>query len=88
MRLSMDPSDSGHHALAPMAKAVMLDGQRVRDVITADEEKGEILHAKRDEKGNLIVNRITEQFETEILTGKVQIVIPSNIREKIEASRK
>lgn len=84
----MDPSDAGHHALAVMAKSVMLDGQRVRDVITADEEKGEILHAKRDEKGNLIVNRITEQFETEILTGKVQIVIPSNIREKIEASRK
>lgn len=65
MRISTNEKDPGYLAWVEYQNnqiTVYLNGKEIRDVITADEEKGEIV-------------TFDTTFELQTLTGKVKIVI-------------
>lgn len=79
MRLSVHKDDEGYlpylQMLHRMRKPiVMLDGVEQSEVITADEERGEVLRHKTDERGNVIIAAGGHELETELLQGEVLII--------------
>lgn len=70
MRLSAYP---GHPDYNPEWQrcCVLLDGQPMKDVTHADEERGQIAIYARDRRGNLIVDG--DRLVTKILTGRVEL---------------
>lgn len=79
MRLSVDSNDPGNMLYGMMGSLgrqvrVFLGGKEVRDVITADDEEGFVLHFERDADGNVFA--IGDEVATETLTGDVKIVLP------------
>lgn len=71
MRLSAVLSDPGYR---PDARAkVYLDGQEVRDCITADEELGVVTVHQRDNEGRLILNDDRTECVTKDYFGHVRI---------------
>jgi predicted GNAT superfamily acetyltransferase len=54
---------------------ILLNGQECRDVIKADEEKGYVVVAMRNDKNEFYV--INDEVATETRTGEVRIELPS-----------
>lgn len=52
---------------------IFLDGVELADVVTADEEAGEVHVIKRDDAGNPVVDHNAHGFAIEVRRGKVQI---------------
>ena len=65
MRVSADHPDK--------SIVVLLDGEVMRDVVSADDQIGEVVRYRRDAEGCLIVNRALQCVETETLRGVVTI---------------
>jgi hypothetical protein len=75
MRISVDQKDSGFCALLPVAGMIIsLDGSEIRDVITADEEAGEIVRGARNAAGELYI--IGDEVAKETLRGTVVVHTP------------
>lgn len=78
MRLSVIKGDPGYRAwrganhFGAVAR-VMLDGQEVPSVHTADSSQGYVLVSMRDEAGNLMLNRARDRVLMKQLRGKVEI---------------
>lgn len=76
MRISVNKEDEGYrkdaHAYLPF-----LNGEKVEDCMTADEERGYVLVYIRDEEDHLCMNRITNRIKTKRLSGTVMIVPPA-----------
>lgn len=83
MRLSVRVDDPGYITygcighLGPHIR-ILLNGQEVKAVITADEEDGTIVRVKRDAEGNLLAEHDSAIEET--LRGKVEIILPPAYR--------
>lgn len=73
MRISALPDDPG--VWAPPGTEVYCDGLKMRDVVTADEEAGFVMHLKTNEKGDYLIapNLGLSVFRT---FGKVIIHFP------------
>jgi len=52
---------------------VRLNGQIMRDVVSADDQTGEVVRFRRDAESRLIVNQALQCVETETLCGVVTI---------------
>jgi YD repeat-containing protein len=72
MRISMDEPN----LLPPnwVFAEIFLDGERIGQVIIADEEAGEIVRYQRDPDGQIISDG--DQCARETLKGEVRIVLP------------
>lgn len=76
MRRSGNPDDCGYVNPQEGARTfVFLDGVELRDVITADDEEGMVVQAKRDEKGLLVVDYIAGEVVTETRYGAVRFEV-------------
>lgn len=73
MRVSVQKSDCGY-VDNNWEYEVYLDNELQTHAITADEEEGYILRYKKDEDGELIINKVEDDFETEIVHGKVTVL--------------
>lgn len=56
---------------------VMLDGSEVKDVVTADDERGLIIKFVMDETGYPTIDRDRDELATEVLHGVVAFVWPA-----------
>ena len=73
MRVSIYPTDPGFANFRGFGRhRVFLNGIEAQDVVTADEELGEVLRLARDEHGSLITDG--DELIHEIVRGKVEIV--------------
>lgn len=76
MRRSGDPSDPGYVDPQQGARIfVFLDGVELRDVITADDEEGMIVQAKRDDKGLLVFDYEAGEVVTQTRHGAVRFEV-------------
>lgn len=80
MRLSVFEGDLGYHPyMALMSKGltvdVMLDGEPLKNCITADARKGEALVYAAGDDGKLFIDPATGECATQILTGKIEFTI-------------
>lgn len=66
----MDVEDCGYTGAMPGLE-VRLNGELLRDVITADDATGEIVRYKRDARGDFELDALRESILTEVLTGCV-----------------
>jgi hypothetical protein len=73
MRSSVLKDDLGFKNFRPGAYEIFLNGEKVPQVLTADEEQGYILKHKLDEHGKLVINAAGTAVEREELRGKVEI---------------
>lgn len=74
MRISCDPNDPGYiewNSVGRLNARVFLNGTEIRDVITADEEAGMLVHYVRGESGNLLIRNGVVIRKT--LYGKVEL---------------
>lgn len=83
MRLSVIADDPGYLVYAAMGHLgrevrIKLDGQEVSGVLTADDEEGLIVRAKRDELHLLMIK--DGEVLTEEIRGKVEIIPPAGYR--------
>lgn len=76
MRISVDKSDPGYRTwiAAGRPRRVLLDGIELGHVITADEERREIVRFRTDAQGRLIPNAERTACERETLRGTVCIL--------------
>jgi hypothetical protein len=79
MRLSVRADDPGYLPYACMGRLgskvrIMLDGQEVRYVITADTDEGLIRRFKHDSNNDLMVE--DDHILEETIRGKVEIIMP------------
>ena len=77
MRLSIREEDPGYTPQASLAE-VKLNGEIISNCFTADEETGQCYCIKVDANGNPVRNAAGTNFETEIRTGKVEIILPDD----------
>lgn len=85
MRLSVEPGDPGFNPLAAGAGVrVYLDGRRVVDCVTADEEAGKVWILARTDDGTVCEDP-TRPGHAAMLerSGKVRIVIPAEAAESL-----
>lgn len=76
MRLSVDKSDPGYSPQAvQMRPRVFLDGVRMERVVTADEERGEVVRYRTGPDGRMVVAADGESLEREVLVGAVRIEV-------------
>lgn len=75
MRLSTDPQDHGYIGGCPGKARVLLDGIERADVVTADEERRELVRYVRDSAGRLVVNLRSGEIQRETLYGAVVIMM-------------
>lgn len=81
MRISCDENDPGYHNWLKLRSdagawnKVLLDGKEIKDVITADDERGYVLRYVRSLTGNIRVDYGAKKAITEELHGKVEIVM-------------
>ncbi len=73
MRMSINKNDPGYHERAQWRYQPYLNGKKVKDCFTADEDEGYVLRYTRDNNGQLIVDREQGKVATERLYGKVEI---------------
>lgn len=85
MRLSTEPEDPDYDPEVFGVVAVKLDGVTQTWVISADEDKGEIVIIARDAAGRALHR--DDEYLTERKTGKVEIIIDDAARRRITASR-
>lgn len=72
MRLSVDPNDRGF-APAAIGARVFLDGVEVQDVVTADEELGEVIVLERNEAGEFFLDLELDEAKRATRNGVVRI---------------
>jgi len=78
MRISINPNDPGYVNFRRFCRArVFLDDVEIRDVLTADEEKGEVDVVCKDRFGNVQLNKDTGFVVHEIVTGDVRVEMPA-----------
>jgi len=75
VRLSVRKNDPGYHSRA-WGVVVYLNGQKISNCVTADEEKGEVFLLKKDSDGAYMKNRAGDDVKIERKTGEVRIVVP------------
>lgn len=75
MRLSTDPTDPAYIGGCPGKVRVLLDGIERTDVVTADEERRELVRYVRDSQGRLMVNLRSGEIQRETLYGAVVILM-------------
>lgn len=81
MRISVDDRDPGYCATPWVFQvAIQLDGQRLDDVVTADEEAGIVVRYSRSPKGYLVRDQSGEGFQTEQLQGTVVVECSREVR--------
>ncbi len=73
MRISVRKEDPGYHT-RPFDYYVLVNGVRVNDCFTADEETQQAFCFVRDAKGDFVLNKSKTKVVEKILTGKVEIV--------------
>lgn len=73
MRISCLHDDPGIHTIDFKGK-ILLDGEEVKNVITADEEEGYILVYARDPNGEIIINHSAGYAVKKALHGEVNII--------------
>lgn len=79
-RVSCEKGDPGEIAFAKLcadgkvAKA-FLDGEEIRDAVTADASEGWIKRPIKSDRGNVAFNRATGEILYEVVRGRVEIVI-------------
>lgn len=73
MRLSVDEKDPGYGPDI-YDVTILLDGAPIKNVITADEELGELLVSVTDAEGHFVLDKARDCFVTETRRGKVQII--------------
>lgn len=79
MRLSVDPADPGFHpAGKERGVIVLLDGDPMRHVITADEERGYVICHVHDDAGRPVIQG--DSFQTKIVFGRVRLIVPPFMR--------
>ena len=71
MRISVDPADPGYVQGSSIYQ-VYLDGRQLKDCVTADEERGNLICYKH-ENGKPVINKAGDEFVLETLQGKVEI---------------
>lgn len=75
MRVSVLPIDSGYKNYREYRGCkVLLDGQVIERVFTADDELGEVVRAAMNGDGQPYI--LDDEIATETLYGKVEIVRP------------
>ena len=74
MRKSVRKNDPGYDLRAYKCQ-VFVDGQKVDDCFTADEEKGEAWVFDRDKSGHFIIDNYGERPREKCLKGVVRIVM-------------
>lgn len=73
MRISADKADPAYVSPTLTRGCVIkVDGRTVTEVLTADDERGEVLRYVTDEEGRPIVDG--EEFRMEVLRGRVEIL--------------
>lgn len=78
MRISVDPSDRGYSNWRPELAGhvrAFLNGRKIEDVVTADEEEGTVIRHKRTADGFLVVDLTRTEVVCETLEGSVRIEI-------------
>lgn len=88
MRISVDKNDLSYHPYAYMIEAVLFNEEQLYDVITADEELGEIIRNTRDENGVGIFDWAKGEMQREMVTGKVEIILGDKFIEMASAQQK
>lgn len=78
MRLSVDAEDPGYSPAARGA-TVFLDGVMVRDCVTADDERGEVIVFKHDADGKPLIDWVNQCIVKERRRGQVRIVLASGV---------
>lgn len=74
MRVSVRKDDPGYkNFFGVILYEAYLDGKKVENVVTADEETGEVFFHARDEHGEFILNEAKDAIIEKRLTGKVEI---------------
>lgn len=73
MRISVRKDDPGYRPWAVRC-SVLLDGERVGDCHTADEELGAVWVSCRDGYGRLMLNFMRNKVVAGVLRGKVEII--------------
>jgi hypothetical protein len=82
VRVSCDTSDPGYINFCGYgAHEVLLNGSVVREAITADDDRGEVIRWARDEHGEFVFNDARDELLTELLRGKVEIVTAKQANE-------
>lgn len=56
---------------------IMLDGAEVKDVITADDERGLIIKFVMDGSGRPVIDTARDEITTEVLHGAVAFIWPA-----------
>lgn len=78
MRISVDSDDPGFSPLAAgTGLKVFLGGIEISHVVTADEERRELVRLVTDERGQLRLNAERDGAERETLRGDVRIEVPA-----------
>lgn len=77
MRVSVDSSDPGYNP-AYFGGKVFLEAREVTGVITADDERGEVLRYKLDDLGRTQLTQDRKDVQKELLYGHVRIVLPAH----------
>jgi hypothetical protein len=80
MRISADINDPGYDVfvnakLNRKHVMVFVDGDPIREVVTADDVEGLCIVFLRDEQGQPIVNRVANSVVQRVIVGKVKIVL-------------
>ena len=75
MRVSADRTDPGYSIDCLRVTKVTLNGEEVRDVLTADEEEGFIISLLRDKSGCFIPLDEEAGYATTRIEGKVKITL-------------
>lgn len=77
MRVSIIKGDPGYATFKAMGGygriEVLLDGQRIRDCVTADSKTGWVTVNERDDQGNIVVNSKRTAVRRKRLRGRVEI---------------
>ena len=73
MRKSVKKDDKGYDPNAAMNYEVWLNGLKVDDCFTADEESGEVWVHVKDNEGRLVLDLEKNEIKSKCLKGKVEI---------------
>jgi len=73
MRKSVKKNDKGYDPYAGMHYEVWLNGLKVDDCFTADEESGEVWIYVKDNEGWFIIDLEKNEVKSKCLKGKVEI---------------
>ena len=81
MRVSADKNDPGYNPSA-FGTEVYLNGEKLRNCVTADDKKGIVIVYAEDKDGQLISDG--DDIKTEELRGEVKLALPFGFKLQAE----